>query len=88
MEECYEFFGCTKTECIIQKNKKVYAGFCCTHYGYSSDIFEKVLIEKFGKNVVNFHTNMPKIKLKFLKMTGFWILMIKTCTILRQNTGK
>ena len=42
-------------------NKKVYAGFCCTHYGYSSDIFEKVLTEKFGKNVEILNPNSKMV---------------------------
>jgi len=36
---------------IIHKNEKIYAGLCCTHYGYSSDIFEKTLKSKFGRNI-------------------------------------
>lgn len=36
---------------VTLTNKKIYAGFCCTHYGYSLDLFKKVLTEKFGKNI-------------------------------------
>lgn len=36
---------------ITQENKKVFAGLCCTHYGYSLDLFEKVLTEKLGQNI-------------------------------------
>ncbi|VAX21184.1 hypothetical protein MNBD_IGNAVI01-2420 [hydrothermal vent metagenome] len=35
----------------VNKNEKIYAGFCCTHYGYSSDIFMRVMRSEFGGNV-------------------------------------
>ena len=55
---------------VTHKNKKVYAGFCCTHYGYSSDIFEKVLIEKFGKNVEILNPNSQIVTSLIEKRTG------------------
>ena len=32
----------------VKDDTKFYAGFCCTHYGYSKAIFDKVLSEHFG----------------------------------------
>ena len=55
---------------VIHNNKKVYAGFCCTHYGYSSDIFEKILIEKFGKNVEILNPNSKMVTSLMEKRTG------------------
>ena len=52
------------------KNNKVYAGLCCTHYGYSSDIFEKVLIEKLGKNIEILNPNSQMVTSLIEKRTG------------------
>ena len=49
------------SEKVVHKNKKVYVGFCCTHYGYSSDIFERVLTEKFGENVEVLNPNSKMV---------------------------
>lgn len=35
----------------VNKTGKVYAGFCCTHYGYSTDIFFNEMKNEFGSNV-------------------------------------
>ena len=46
---------------VTLKNNKVYAGFCCTHYGYSLELFERVLTEKFGKNIEILNPNNEMI---------------------------
>lgn len=50
------------SEKIVYGNEKVYAGFCCTHYGYSSDIFENVMIDKFGDNVEILNPNSKMVE--------------------------
>ena len=55
---------------VTHKNNKVSAGLCCTHYGYSSDIFEKVLTEKFGKNVEILNPNSKMATSLMGKRTG------------------
>ncbi|NOX66095.1 MAG: aspartate/glutamate racemase family protein [Chlorobi bacterium] len=47
---------------IINRNEKVYAGFCCTHYGYSSDIFFKIMKNKFGGNVEILNPNNKMVE--------------------------
>ncbi len=49
IELVYQFVN-EASKKVVHKSKKVYAGFCCTHYGYSSDIFEKIMHDKFGSN--------------------------------------
>jgi glutamate racemase len=48
---------------IINNNERVLAVLCCTHYGYSKDIFQEVLSSKFGKkvSVLNPNEKMAKV---------------------------
>ncbi|MEN8193626.1 MAG: hypothetical protein ABFS12_12465 [Bacteroidota bacterium] len=39
------------SEIITSYTSKVYAGLCCTHYGYSTDVFYNTMKNKFGDNV-------------------------------------
>jgi glutamate racemase len=36
---------------IPEKNSKIYAALCCTHYPYVSEVFKKILSSKTGSNV-------------------------------------
>jgi len=47
---------------VINRNEKVYAGFCCTHYGYSLDIFAKIMKDKFGGNVEILNPNNKMVE--------------------------
>ncbi|MCB0753069.1 MAG: aspartate/glutamate racemase family protein [Ignavibacteriae bacterium] len=44
-------------EKVNDLTSKSYAVLCCTHYGYSKDIFQKLLNEKFNKDVVILNPN-------------------------------
>ena len=39
------------------KGNKVFAGLCCTHYGYSLNLFERIMVENFGQTVCILNPN-------------------------------
>lgn len=52
----------------ISGTGKIYAALCCTHYGYSLNIFEQVLSAQIGKNyeILNPNTEMSKHVVKLI----------------------
>ncbi len=47
---------------IVNKTGRVYAGFCCTHYGYSSDMFLNVMNNELGNNVEILNPNNKMVE--------------------------
>lgn len=46
-----DFYGDEILTGLDSSTKKIYAGLCCSHYGYSKDLFQKILSEKTKKVV-------------------------------------
>jgi len=52
---------------IINNEQEIIAALCCTHYGYSFNLFQKILKEVFDKSVKIINTNFSMIDFLFQK---------------------
>jgi len=54
-------------EKVLNKEQEIVAALCCTHYGYSVNLFQKTLNEVFGKPVKIINPNSSMINFLFQK---------------------